>query len=148
MHEEEAERWAQSLGFLIDGARGEFRATPERSWRVALGLYFLVKRPVLTGRQLERMLGHVTFLFLAKRELLAVFGAAYASVQRNYHRRTKLWRSVARECLTAAVLMPLAKADLRSQWDSKVFMTDAGDADSKLVACLLYPSDDADELTR
>ena len=79
VHEEtEAARWAQSLGFLLDGATGAFCATPERTRRVTETLRFLGARPYVTGVQLERLLGHVTFLFLARRELLCIFSAAYA----------------------------------------------------------------------
>ena len=67
VHDEtEASLWASSLGFAIDGLAGRFSPTPERAWKVKRALEALARRPVVSGSQVERILGHTTFLFFGE----------------------------------------------------------------------------------
>ena len=66
VHEEtEAALHAASLGFALDGLQGRFSITPARAYKVREPLLYLSRRPRVSGAQLERVLGHATFLFWA-----------------------------------------------------------------------------------
>ena len=76
VHEEtEAALHAASLGFALEGLQGRFSVIPARAYKMRDALLYLSRRPRVSGAQLERVLGHATFLFLARRELLSVFSA-------------------------------------------------------------------------
>lgn len=142
MHEEEpAALWAASLGFAIDGALGRFGPAAARVWRLRQALLLLATRPAITGIQLERVLGHATFVLLARRDLLAIFSSVYAFTRRHYRDRRKLWRSAASECRVAAALVLLADTDMRAPWHPDVFMTDASLAGFGVMQARLSPQE-------
>ena len=126
VHEEqEAVSSVQALGFIIDGARGEVRPIPLRLEKLRLALIWLSNRPRVSGRIVERIVGHCVHMFMLRRELLAVFRSMYDFKIANYARRTKLWASAAKEARWAAALLPLCFADLRKPWSATLTVSDA-----------------------
>eukprot|EP00971_Amphidinium_carterae_P351583 6492174-Amphidinium_carterae.1 len=126
VHEEEsASLCVKSLGFEIDGDQGVLSVGANRHQKVDAVLRFLLKHPVVNGRQLERVLGQVTFLFLIRRDLLAVFGRCYAFVRAHYQYPHRLWGCCLKEIRAAVALLPLAIADLRRTVSNRCYMTDA-----------------------
>ena len=81
----------------------------------------------LSGRQLERLVGHVVHLLMLRRELLALLRAMYDFVGAHYHQRVRVWESVAREAHWLAALLPFSYAKLSRPWDVNV--TVSGDSD-------------------
>ena len=80
---------------------------------------------MVSGKQVEIILGHFTHEALYARGALSVFRAAYTFIRDSYHTRQILWPSVRREMLVAAGLMPLLAAHLDLPWSPFVHTTDA-----------------------
>ena len=116
---------ADLVGFHREGATGVVTSARTRFWKLALALEHVLSHPQVTGQELEKLLGHLTYAFLLRRELFAVFGAAYVYVAKSYTRRQPLWPSVLRELRWAWALLPLARADLRAVWHPKLRAFDA-----------------------
>lgn len=116
---------AESLGVRINGLSGEVQATPHRDWRLHRALPFLSKRPVISGEQLQVILGHVTVRALINRNLMGIMRHAYVFVEKCYAVRVRLWRSVAEELDIFRSLMPLGISNFRSPWDEHPLCTDA-----------------------
>ena len=72
----------ESLGFWLDGVALEVKPTRKRLWRARRALdWLLAKERKITGAQLERVLGRMTLLALARREVLAVWRSSYDFVR-------------------------------------------------------------------
>ena len=126
VHEElEACPIGQSLGFLVDGQKGIVTPVPERLQKVKLALDWLGRRPWVSGKQVERLLGHCIHFMLLRRELLSIFRAMYDFVQKSYHYKSVLFSSAAREARWASSLLGLCSVDLKRTWSEKVTSSDA-----------------------
>ena len=126
VHEEEdAALHAQALGFIIDGERGQVHPIPARRDRVRLCLLWLAKRPKISGRAIERIIGHCVHLFMLRRDLLAIFRSVYDFKIACYNKPCKLWKSAAEECRVAAALILTCYADLRKPWSNNITVSDA-----------------------
>eukprot|EP00971_Amphidinium_carterae_P330048 6462902-Amphidinium_carterae.3 len=98
VHEEEnASLCVRSLGFEINRDTGLLTVGEKRHMKVEALIRFLLKFPVVNGRQLERALGHITFVFLIRRDLLSIFGACYSFIRTHYQFRRRLWGSCLQE---------------------------------------------------
>ncbi|CAK9106440.1 Uncharacterized protein SCF082_LOCUS49575 [Durusdinium trenchii] len=58
--------------------------TLKRLWRLRPGVRELIRRGSATGQQLERIVRHITFVSLCRRESLAALGEVYTFIQRHY----------------------------------------------------------------
>ena len=126
MHEEvPALPQCKSLGVLVDGEAGTVRPTPERLHKVVEALRYVSRRPRLTGKELERLVSHATFIMLLNRPLLSVFSSVYVYIRKRYTARARVWGSVARECRHAAALLPLAESPLRTPVSTSVLSYDS-----------------------
>ena len=83
------------LGWQIDGLVGVIAPTSERGWRLRLALLELVRGGRASGKEVEKLIGHATFVALLRRESLAVFASVYAFIRSRYTKRCLLWPSVA-----------------------------------------------------
>lgn len=135
------------LGLLVDGERGDVRVGDRRFWRLAEAMRYVLRRPYMTGREVERLLGHWTHALMPRREMLSIFGTAYSFVGRSYERRQRLRASARREFRWALALLPLAFADLRMEYGDRIWAVDA-----PLWVLVLtergHPVTEADELAR
>ena len=114
VHEEvDACDMATSLGFLIDGRRGLIRPNPVKVDKVIKALLWLKTRPRVSGRAIERIIGHCVHFFMLKRELLSIFRAMYDYKACNYHSRPRLWAMAAAAAGWAAALLHVCFADLK-----------------------------------
>ena len=115
----------ESLGYCIDGESGLVSIRPAKlalhipAWR------WISSRPRISGRALERMLGHLVPFLLLRREFLALPAALYSFAQRMKGRRARLWPSAAQEARWIATLLPLVCSDLRMPWSAQLTMSDA-----------------------
>lgn len=126
VHEEEdAKSSAKALGFILDGAGGRVHPIPEKRGKIILALKWLAKRPRITGRSLERIIGHCIHLFMLRREFLSIFRSIYDFKTANLHRRARLWKSAAAECEWASHLLVLCESDLRKPWSGHITVSDA-----------------------
>ena len=126
VHEEEdAKSSAKALGFILDGVGGRVHPIPEKRDKIILALKWLAKRPRITGRSLERIIGHCIHLFMLRREFLSIFRSVYDFKTANLHRRARLWKSAAAECEWASHLLVLCESDLRKPWSGHITVSDA-----------------------
>ncbi|CAK0841156.1 unnamed protein product, partial [Prorocentrum cordatum] len=65
------------LGFHVDGVKGAIHIAPERFWRLVLRLDHAPTHPLLTGAELERLIGYLTYVLLLRREMLSLLSASY-----------------------------------------------------------------------
>ncbi|CAK0903474.1 unnamed protein product, partial [Prorocentrum cordatum] len=85
----------------------------------------LEQRPRVTGREVERYVGHLIDHFMLKRELLSILRSLCDFVRDCYHVLDRLRPSAAREVEQRRRLLPLMSANLRLQWSPAVFAYDA-----------------------
>merc|ERR1712194_106201 len=94
MHEKECGSGSQEiLGVVVDGQAKEATPTAKRRWRLDRGIRWILRRKTVSGKQLEKLLGHATFLVLLGRDLRCTFKASYAFVEASGDRFTRLWPS-------------------------------------------------------
>ncbi|CAK9091846.1 Putative surface protein bspA-like (TvBspA-like-625) [Durusdinium trenchii] len=125
VHEEmDANNTSQSLGYMIDGAVGQVTPIPERLHRVQLAFKWLSRRPRVTGRAVQRLLGHAVHFMMLRRELLSIPHHLYAFVQQA-NGRCRLWCSAAVEARWIGELLPLCATDLRKQTSALLTASDA-----------------------
>lgn len=113
--------WA---GFF-DGEACEIRPTPKRAWRLYLAITEILRKPNMSSKQLEDIIGHHTPLSLLRRPLLAAMRAVYAFAQREYRRPRPLWSSVLRELRWMRSLLPIVVCDQRAKVATRVMASDA-----------------------
>ncbi|CAK0903021.1 unnamed protein product, partial [Prorocentrum cordatum] len=99
------------LGWEIDCLRRTFRPTPERVWKARLAIRGLLARASVSGGDLERLLGHLCFIGLCRRESLSVFKYCYRfceAARRCPARGPRaLWASARKELDTWDRIAPL-----------------------------------------
>ena len=101
------------------------RPTPRRIWKIRLGIEELLRRGSATGKEMQVVIGHVSFCFLLRRELLSTLGAVYAFGRRAEGVKMVLWPAVRRELRWAVALLPLVYRRLDAGWHGRVMATDA-----------------------
>ncbi|CAK0808709.1 unnamed protein product [Prorocentrum cordatum] len=112
------------LGWSITAA-GRLSASASRLWRVRLAVRGLLRRGRASGRDLERVLGHIMFVALVRREGLSIFEASFRFVQKCYDQQVPLWSQVRQELMAWDGVAPLLWRDLRAQWSCSVGCVDA-----------------------
>lgn len=124
--EEESVGSANVLGWEFTGS-GILKPSRKRLWKVRLAIQEILKRGSISGRQLERVVGHMSFISMGRREGLSILGDTYTFIRRFYTVQHKLWRSVRRELAVWYGISPLLWKDLRAPWSDTVHATDASE---------------------
>ena len=75
---------------------------------MALATRFVLPHPQLTGKELERLVGHWAHVLLVRRDMLSVCESVYGAIPKSYLRRQCLWPSARRKPARALDLLPLA----------------------------------------
>ena len=105
--------------------RGGARPTFRRVHRLRQAVVAMARSPFMTSKQIEIVLGHMTYCLLLGRPGLSVFKSAYTFVLRKFQKTRRLWKSVLREFQTAAGLLPMIQVDFRTPWRNVVHCSDA-----------------------
>ena len=121
----EAASLAESLGVRIDGMAGHVLPTPKRDWRLDRALSAICRGVKLSGQELQVVIGHVTVRSLLHRGLMGIIRYAYAFIEKNYTRRTRVWGSVLQELYHFRHLMVLGFGNFKQAWSDTIFCTDA-----------------------
>ena len=121
----DASTLVESLGFTIDGKSGSVLPIADRVAKVIAAFKWLARRPKVTGRVVEKLIGHAVHFMLLRREMLSVFRSSYDFVGASYQRRCRLWKSVAKEAEWAANLLHICSANLKRSWSTVVTASDA-----------------------
>ncbi|OLP89811.1 hypothetical protein AK812_SmicGene28692 [Symbiodinium microadriaticum] len=122
VHEEEiCDGGACVLGWEFE-ASGIFRPSARRVWRARLAIRALLARRRASGKQIERLVGLCSFICLARRESLSVFGDVYQFITRyrDCGREIRMPPGVRRELHMWDAISPLIFKDLRSPWSEQV----------------------------
>ena len=122
-----AEDRCTSLGVFIDGESGVVSLPPAKLARLVAACEFMSHRPVVTSRQVQRILGHITYACMLFRPLLAVTSSAYAFTRKGRPEAEKLWPSVAKEFWHLRCLLPLCVGHMKTTTRGEVFAADASD---------------------
>ena len=93
----EAASSATVLGWVVDGAAQMVRPKPERVRRTRLAIDWALKQTRVCPKDLEKLVGHMSFLGLVCRPSLAVLGATHVLINRARGSDScVLWPSVRR----------------------------------------------------
>ena len=82
------QRVITTIGLELDGINTLSRLSAVKRWRLRFAVRALLRRPFLTGAQLEVIVGHFTFVFLLNRPTLSIFRAAYDFNRQSYHNKS------------------------------------------------------------
>eukprot|EP00438_Fugacium_kawagutii_P032643 Skav206865 [mRNA] locus=scaffold898:55024:69937:- [translate_table: standard] len=127
VHEEEQSSGTATILGWEFSSDGSLRPTRQRLWKVRLAILEILKRGHISGQQLERVVGHMSFISMGRREGLCVLGDVYTFVRRFYNYPHRLWRGVRRELAIWYAISPLLWRNLRSPWSTTIHATDASD---------------------
>ena len=118
---------ATVLGWEIDGPGRQVRPKKERVWRIRLAIRGLLRRGRVSSADMERLLGHMCFVSLIRRESLSVLDSCYKFVVKTRHvkREMPIWDSVANELRLWDGLAPLLWARFDAPACPTVVMVDA-----------------------
>ena len=113
------------LGVQVNADLSKCGPTLKRLWRVRDAARAVAGRRTVSGRALEMLLGHETFLSLAVRAGLSIFHASYKFVHHSYLVAKPLWNSVREEQIAFAGLLPLLSSCWETPWSGLVYCSDA-----------------------
>ena len=88
-------------------------------------LLWLATRPKVSGKAVERIIGHCVHIFMLRREFLSVFRAVYDFKLAHYKHPSRLWRSAAKEFRWAAALLLVCNSNLERPWSDTATASDA-----------------------
>ena len=114
LHEEGFGRTrAEPFRCPIDGKSHLCGPKPARAWRLRQAFMCLSRGPVVTGRLIEKILGHYIAGGMHRREYLSVPRALYDVIRAAYVVPARLWESCRAEAYIAGSIMPLCYNDFR-----------------------------------
>ena len=126
LHEVEYARTvAQPLGCHIDGIDHVAGPKPERAWRLKAAFEWLSSGRVVTGKQVQKLLGHFVADSMHRREALSCMRSLYDFVTDCYWEPTRLWDSCREECYMIAGVLPLLYSDFSKGWNTTVHAIDS-----------------------
>ncbi|CAK0899503.1 unnamed protein product [Prorocentrum cordatum] len=107
------------LGWSITSS-GRLSASSSRLWRFRLAVRGLLRRGRAPGQDIERVLGHIIFVALARREGFSILESRFRFVQECDHREVPLWSRVRQGLMAWDGVAPLLWRDLHAQWSPSV----------------------------
>eukprot|EP00438_Fugacium_kawagutii_P028256 Skav200691 [mRNA] locus=scaffold6391:1205:6504:+ [translate_table: standard] len=131
---------AEVLGWQVQES-GILRPTKKRLWRVRMAIRELLRMGRASGQQLERLLGHITFVSLCRREALSVLGDCYTFVKRNYKQVVPIWKSVRKELAMWDGISVLIYNNMRSVWGDTLYAVDASEWGLGVTTTTANPSE-------
>jgi len=112
-------------GMDIDGHTHRLRVRASRLWILRYALLHLIAEPFLSPAGLSIIVGHITWVLLARREALSMLPACYAFMLGRDPQRRRLWAGVVRELKWVASLIPSFATDVSLPWHPALVATDA-----------------------
>ena len=136
----EATTIAETLRIQVVGGPPTVCATPARRFTMHGVLSALLRGRRVSGRDLEMIVGNLTFLFLTCRPLLSGFNHVYDVMDSCYTQKRRLWKSVLHELRIARGLLIFARSDLDRPWHYSALMVDASLSDYSVAERQADPS--------
>ena len=93
----EATHIAEARGAVINLSAGVVSSQSKRFWRLKRALRRVISVRPITGAELEKVIGTVTFVFLLNRPCLSALGCVYAYIRQYYCIRRSVSRDVQHE---------------------------------------------------
>ncbi|CAK0838494.1 unnamed protein product [Prorocentrum cordatum] len=106
---QEAGQVRDALGIEFNGALKCFRSAGKRYWKIRWTLEAFLKAPKVTGKALEVLLGHCTYLAMLQRPLLSCFALVYKFARRCRHSWAPLWPTAREELVRRAAALALSR---------------------------------------
>lgn len=122
---EVTENYVEALGCVLEGKRMLSRCNPKRLWRVHHAIKALLNRGRCSGKALEVVIGHCTFLGLICRPGLSCFHAVYGFIKRFYDEVATMWETVVKELRTFMGISFLLVQDRWRPWNRLVTSSDS-----------------------
>eukprot|EP00435_Cladocopium_sp_Y103_P042465 s504_g11.t1 len=122
---EVTENYVEALGCVLEGKRMLSRCNPKRLWRVHHAIKALLNRGRCSGKALEVVIGHCTFLGLICRPSLSCFHAVYGFIKRFYDEVATMWETVRKELRTFMGISFLLVQDWWRPWNRLVTSSDS-----------------------
>ena len=94
-------------------------------WRARLTVRQLLRVGRCSGKSLEKIIGHLSFIALGRRGILSVLGSCFAFIQDNYGECRILLANARHELSTWDALAPLIVCNLSASWHLSVHVVDA-----------------------
>ena len=115
----------KSLGVELDGLSLCCRVSSERLWTLRRALDEVLWRRKTTGRALEIVIGHITFVLLGARPALCTLHTCYRFMRAHYHVATRLWEETRAELAAVRVLLIFSQSEWTRTWNTRVYSTDS-----------------------
>ena len=110
---------------VIDGVAGTVRNKTDKAVRLSQAARWLVGRPSVSAKLVQKFLGHFIHAGLLSRDLLSLPRALYDFCSVHTTGCHKLWPFAARECFWISCLALDMSANLRLEWSPRVSVSDA-----------------------
>ena len=115
----------EALGCVLEGRKMRSRCNSKRLWKIHHGIKGLLAKGRCTGKALEVVIGHCTFLGLISRGSLSCFHSVYSFIQKYYGEVASLWPSVRSELSAFMGLCFLMVQDWWRPWNRLVTSSDS-----------------------
>ncbi len=119
------------LGYTL--ASDELRVPEAKYHTLEAAVLDLERRGRARPREVERLVGKFTNLFLLHRPALAIFSTVYVFARKCGHAVAPVWSSVIRELRMALGVLPLVRSDLARHVSELLLQSDACDTGSAAV---------------
>ena len=117
--------YVEALGCVLEGKEMRSRCNPRRLWRIHHGIRGLLRRGKCSGKVLEIIIGHCTFLGLICRPILSIFHAVYPFMRKHYTEVACLWKTVREELQAFMGVSFLLVQDWWRPWNRMVTSSDS-----------------------
>jgi hypothetical protein len=129
------------LGVEMHGDRGTISLSPDRHVKILSSTLRLLQQPLVSGRELARVLGAWAWQLLLRRPAFCAVKHCYRFVDRWMDRPARvLWPSAVRELKVLIGLSPLLFANLRAPWSPHLLASDASSHSAGVVTTRLGPA--------
>ncbi|CAK0831704.1 unnamed protein product [Prorocentrum cordatum] len=108
----------ETLGWAFDSNSPVISLNPRLRWKLYPGLQEILRRGYCSGKEMVRIVSHITSRVLIGRELLSCLGAVYKFGEIYRSRVAKLWPVVRRELCWARALLIFCSGDLGLPFDA------------------------------
>ena len=127
----------QFLGMLINGVDLTIRLPVDKLRRLVCLTIDLLRSEVVSGVQLERVVGLWTWQLMLARPALSIFHSAYRYMHVAGEREGQLWSSVRSELVTMLSILPLLRISMSDDWYPRLVATDASELGAGVVSTAL-----------
>ena len=119
LHKSELSQKVKSFGIEMDGLSLCCRVNSERFWTLRRALGGILRRRKITGRALEIVVGHITFVLLGARPALCTPHTCYRFMRAHYHVAARLWTETRAELVAVRGLLIFSQSEWTRSWNTR-----------------------------